>query len=294
VTSGGAVSGNLNLGGQTVPFSGKFNLGGAADIISKSVHGIPALTLTLQLDFAGQSVSGAISNGMFSAELNGYRNVFSSLNKSNPFEGQYTLVIPGTNDSAVGPFGNSYGTVKVSSSGIVTLAGSLADGTAISQSSVVSQEGYWPLYVNLYGGKGSLWGWNYFANQTLTAPLSLSWINATNSSKTAVYRSGFTNQEVTLSGGLYLSSQTLPSGLAVTLEDSNFTLMIPNLPENTNKLTLKTNKTTGLISGSFANPADSKQMIKVSGVILQGQTKAQGYFLGTNQSGSFLLESPQN
>ena len=50
--------------------------------------------------------------------------------------------------------------------GTITLAGSLADGTAISQSSVVSQDGYWPLYVNLYGGKGSLWGWNYFTNNT--------------------------------------------------------------------------------------------------------------------------------
>ena len=69
-----------------------------------------------------------------------------------------------------------------------------------------------------------------------------------------------------------------------------FTLTIPNLSENTNKLTLKTNKTTGVISGSFANPDDPKQTIKFNGVILQGQTNAQGYFLGTNQSGTFTLD----
>jgi hypothetical protein len=82
--------------------------------------------------------------------------------------------------------------------------------------------------------------------------------------------------------------------LAVTLQETNpsFTITITNLIGNTNKLTLKTNKTTGVISGSFANPANSKQLIKVNGVILQNQTNAQGYFLATNQSGIFLLQSP--
>jgi hypothetical protein len=290
VTSSGAVSGNLDLGGQNVTLSGKFDIGGAAEIVSKPVHGIPSLITTLQLDFAGQSVSGTVSNSAFTAELSGYQDAFSSSDKATEFEGQYTLVIPGTNNPTVGPFGTSYGTVKVDDLGNVTLAGSLADGTAISQSSVVSQDGYWPLYVSLYGGKGSLWGWNYFASYNITAPSGLSWINATNSSKTAVYRSGFTNQQATLTGWSYLPGQTLPPGLAVTLQDSNFTIIITNLSENTNKLMLKTNKTTGVISGSFANPENPKQTIKINGVILQGQTNAQGYFLGTNQSGTFTLD----
>ena len=290
VTSGGAVSGNLALGGQTVPLSGKFDLDGTRKIVSTRPHGEPSLTTTLQLDFADQSVSGTVSDGSFTAELNGDRDVFSSSDQATGFEGQYTLIIPGTNDPNLGPFGTSYGTVKVDDLGNITLAGSLADGTGISQSSVVSKDGYWPLYVNLYGGKGSLWGWNYFINNNITNASVLSWINATNSSKTAVYRSGFTNQEATLTGWFYLPGQTLPPGLAVTLEDSNFTLTIPNLSENTNKLTLKTNKTTGVISGSFANPDNSTQTIKFNGVILQGQTNAQGYFLGTNQSGTFTLD----
>jgi hypothetical protein len=56
---------------------------------------------------------------------------------------------------------------------------------------------------------------------------------------------------------------------------------------------LKTNKTTGVISGSFANPDEPQKTIKVNGVILQGQTNAAGYFLGTNQSsGAFTLGLP--
>jgi hypothetical protein len=289
LTSSGAVSGRLDLGGQTVPFSGKFDLGGAAEMAPKSE---PSLTLTPQLDFANQSVSGTLSNSAFTAELTGNRDVFTSSDKATGFEGQYTLIIPGANDPAVGPYGVSYATVKVGPLGTITLAGSLADGTPISQSSVVSQDGYWPFYLNLYGGKGSLWGWNLFTNQTLTNAVPLSWINQTNSSKTAVYRSGFTNQQATLTGGLYLSGETLPSGLAVTLQDSNFAITVTNLSENTNKLTLRTNKTTGVISGSFANPDEPKQTIKINGVILAGQTNAQGYFLGTKQSGAFTLGPP--
>jgi hypothetical protein len=44
------------------------------------------------------------------------------------------------------------------------------------------------------------------------------------------------------------------------------------------------------ITGSFANPTEPQKTIKFNGVILQGQTNAQGYFLGTNQSGTFTLE----
>jgi hypothetical protein len=291
VTSSGVVSGNLDLGGQSVGLSGKFGSDGAANIVSKRSHGEPSLTTTLQLDFTDQSVIGTVSDGTFTAALNGNLDVFNGSDNAAEFEGQYTLVIPGTNDPTIGPFGASYGTVKVSSSGAITFAGNLADGTAISQSSAVSQDGSWPMYVGLYGGKGSLWSWNYIANNTITAYPSLSWINATNSSKTAVYRSGFTNQNATLMGGIYTPSQTLPQGLAVTLKDGNFTITITNLSENTNNLTLKTNKTTGVISGSFAYPTDPKKTIKINGVILQGQTNTQGYFLETNQSGAFLLEN---
>src|SRR6202012_2737377 len=128
---------------------------------------------------------GTVSNGSFVAELDGDRDVFTGANKATQFEGQYTLALEGTNDPAVGPFGVSYGSAKVSATGGIVLAGSLADGTALSQSSEVSKDGRWPLYVSLYGGKGSVWGWNVISNGSITPISSVSWINATNSSKTA-------------------------------------------------------------------------------------------------------------
>jgi uncharacterized repeat protein (TIGR03803 family) len=294
ISDRGTVSGALSLGGHAVPLSGKFGLDGAVSITSKTIYDEFLLTTTIQLDVTNQSVSGTVSDGFFYATLNGNREVFSRTNTATGFEGQYTWVIPGTNLPTVGPFGTSYGTAKVDAMGHITLTGSLADGTAISQSSVVSKDGNWPLYVNLYGRKGSLWGWVNFTNQTLTASPSISWINTTNSARAALYRSGFADQSATLTGGPYLPGQALPAGLAVTLQGGNLpsTITVTNLAENTNKLVLKTNQKTGVISGSFANPDDPKQIVRVNGVILQRQTNAEGYFLGTSQSGAFTLGPP--
>ena len=283
MNSKGSATGTLVWDGQSVPFSAKFNYDGTADAHPRLIRGIPALGMTLQLNSADQSVNGIVSNSDFTAESIGDHNVFGASNKATNFEGRYTLAIPGTDDPNLGPFGTSYGAVKVSSSGVVTLAGSLADGTAISQSSMVSQDGYWPLYVNLYGGKGSLWGWVLITNQTITAPAGLSWIKATNSAMKTVYHSGFTNQQATLTGGAFTLEQPWPLELAVSLEEINGSL-------NPRGLTLKTNVATGVISGSFIDPANAGHTVKVNGVVLQGQRNAQGYFLEPDQSGLFMLE----
>lgn len=304
LTKTGAVNGKLLIGSRTTTLTGQFEADGSAVITSTPPGGTTWKT-TLQLDAANHAVTGTVSNGGFVAQLTGYQNVFSSQHPT-PNAGAYTLIIPGVSDPATGPGGVSYGTVTVSSSGVVTFAGNLADGTLASQSSAVSASGFWPLYINLYGGAGSLWGWNYFSNKTVTAAPALSWINETNSSKTAAYRAGFTNQNVALTGSSYDSSVTLPTGPAVAILEGTLASPITNAltiaaqnkislanPTNeTDHLTLTVNKKTGVISGSFANPANSKQTIKVNGVILQDQTNASGYFLNNGQSGVFTL-TPQ-
>jgi hypothetical protein len=306
LTTTGVLSGDLFLGPQVLPLNGKFDVAGAAKVQSNR-RGETPLTTTLQLDLTNQTVTGTVSDGSFVATLEGDQSVFSATQKATAFEGQYTLIIPGASNSTIGPFGVSYGTVTVSPQGTVALGGSLADGTAVSQTSVISKNGYWPLYLSLYGGKGSLWGWNLFTNHIVSNAVALSWINQTNSSRTALYRSGFTNPATTLSGGLYLPALVLPKDLTATLEGGNLALAITNgvtisasdkialtnVVDETNKLLLRIQRSTGVISGSFANPAKPKQTISVSGVILQDSTNAQGYFLGSNESGIFTLDPPE-
>jgi hypothetical protein len=45
-----------------------------------------------------------------------------------------------------------------------------------------------------------------------------------------------------------------------------------------------------VISGSFTNAASPHKTFTINGVVVQSLTNAQGYFLGTNGSGFFLLE----
>jgi len=308
LTTGGALSGNLRLSSQTVRLIGKFSGDGSAQITSKR-HNASFLVTTLQLDFANQAVAGTVSNldGSFVAQLTGYQNVFSSHNKATNYAGRYTLTIPGTTNPAIGPYGSSYGTVLVEPSGTVSFAGSLADGTPVSQSSVVSQGGYWPLYLSLYGGMGSLWSWNYFTNSTngtvISSPSYASWINATNSSKTASYRSGFTNQKATVTGGFYnpadqpllvLTSGEMifaGGGLPYTISNQAMTAASDKIifTSATNSLTLTINPTTGVVKGNFRNPSNPAKTTKLNGVLQPGQGNATGYFPGINQSGTFTL-----
>jgi hypothetical protein len=251
-------------------------------------------------------VQGTVTDGSFVAILNGDQAVFNSAHKATNYQGRYTLVIPGVSDSTIGPFGTSYGTVTVDASGNIAFVGSLADGTSVSQSSGVSKDGNWPFYVPLYNGAGSVWGTNYFTNQTIVSAPTLSWINATNSAKTAVYRSGFTNQEAALIGSFYTSTNKPLLSLTnfhVTLESvnppisitnqiswaSNNTIAVPRLAENTNGLTLTNAAATGTISGSFLNPTNARQRINFNGVLMQDRTNAAGYFLGPNQSGALFI-----
>ena len=301
-----SLSGKLTVGSSTPSLTGQFDPSGAATLITAR-KGESSLITKLQLDFAGQMITGSVTDGSFVAQIIADAQFFTSSLKATNYEGQYTFIIPGTNDPTVGPSGTSSGTVTVSSSGAVTFSVSLADGTtsAANPSSVVSKDGYWPFYLPLYNGAGSLWSWTCFTNGAMMSAPNASWINATNSSKSALYRAGFTNQSALIIGSAY-SPTNKPllalSNAQVILEGGNLPFTITNLitlasndtitvtnAGDTNKLTLTISKSTGAITGTFANPSKPSQSIAISGVLMQNETNAQGYFSGTNQSGTFML-----
>ena len=308
----GTFSGHLYLGSNTVSLSGKIDVSGFVQTNS-TVKGGKPLTTRLQLDVAHQAVSGSVSNGSFVAPLDGDRNVFGPNHPAADYAGQYTWIIDGTNDALFGPYGTSYGTLTVSNSGGLSLAGKLADGTTVSQSSAVSKDGRWPLYLPSSNPNESIFGWNYFSNQTLIAPSLVNWINVTNKAKSALYPAGFTNPGASLVASLYTATNKplleltgaqvilegggLPFAITNQIEwASNNTITAPtNIAGNTKGLKLTITATgakTGLITGTFQNPTNKNQTITINGVLLQNQTNARGFFPGTNQSGSFLLENP--
>jgi hypothetical protein len=305
LTKTGGVSAKLRIGAQTISLTGKLNADGFGQLTSKA-RGAAALTATVQMDFAAQSFSGIVSNnaaGGVISDLNGYKEIYSARNPTTNYTGRYSLIIPGATNPATGPYGSSFGAAQVKTSGILTFTGSLADGTPVSQSSAVLAGGYWPLYLPLYSGKGSLLSWIFLTNGALSSSPYASWINPTNLNKNAFYRSGFTNQDAIISGGalvpenqplLYLTNAVLvlgggglPAIVTNQLTESSFQKVIFTDAANTMSFTL--NPTTGLIYGVLRNAAISPLPVTVNGIL--GPTNAAGYFEGVGVSGAFTLKS---
>ena len=317
LTRSGTFTGKIRTSGNTytLPTTTKFDVGGQVQFTVPTKQNI--LTFNLQLDItnpASEQITGTVSDGNWTAELTADRAVFSaSSNKAINYEGRYTLAIAGSDDAAASPGGFGCATLSISSAGLLTMSGNLADGKAMSQSVSVSKDGRWPFYASYAappaGNGGAVFSWITFSNLPASAlGGTMYWFRPAGKAP-AVYQSGFTNLMVPVIGSAYNPTDmpllALTSG-QVTLDGGNLPVAITNqitlaanniitlttASENSDKLDLTINKTNGAITGTFANPSHPGQTVKIRGVLLQNQTNAVGYFLGTNQSGAFLFENP--
>ena len=299
----GAYSAAFKIGTNTLSFSGQFDLSGSA---SKSINDVQ---VNLNLDLAGaEKLAGTVGTADFTADLRANRSVFNALtNPATQFKGAYTLIIPGGADPAASPAGYGFGAVTVGAGGTVTLSGALADGNTLSQSTAVSRDGEWPLYMSLYGGQGSVWAWLDFDTNQPIFQISgwLSWIKPPRNGA-AYYPPGFTNfvtalgsrytgpinattRVIALTNGIVIfdgGNLTAPFTNVVTLTSTN--RVINGSP---NSLSLSLTRSNGLFSGSVKVPGTTRTNT-FKGVLIQGLDSGYGYFLGTNQSGSVFFGAP--
>jgi hypothetical protein len=306
-TASGAYSGYLLRAGQTNAFTGQFAVDGTASkLVPRAGTNALALSLTLGLTPGTNLITGTVSDSHWVAPLTAYRSVFNTTNNRAPYMGKYTLTVPGsTNDDGTFPFGLGYGAVTVDAAGNVVLSGSLADGTPVSQSTTVSQNGWWPLYSWLYGGKGSVFSWVSFVTN---APPSgqFSWIKpALPVASTKFYPQGFTNlvmaevahyvaptnattRVIDLTNGVLSfegGNLLAPFSNNVVLTANN---LVTNAPSSTNKLTFSLTVASGVFSGTVAVPG-TRTTNTFKGTMNQEEEEGYGYFLGTNRSGRVLL-----
>jgi hypothetical protein len=296
-------TGYLLCEGNSNVFSGRFNITNNTAVINAYAY-----TLNLSLDTSAawtESITGSVTNSTENwnvpllAYLAGY-----STNIPTILAGAYTMTLPGFENPADGPAGNSIFDLSVSAGGTVTWNGSLADDTAVSGTGELSSTGYYPLYAPLYdnGAGGSLIGWLSFtgnSQSSLSTNSALTWFDL--SGYTGLYTGGFTNQAVavaavyddTLSDLLSFSSGTViltGGNLAAPITNSvviNNNLIIVD-PAATNGLSLYMNSTNGEVMGSFITSGSVTN--NIDSVILQNSTNVvNGYFLGASQGGSFIL-----
>jgi acid phosphatase len=303
----GAYSGKLLMNGKSFPVSGTLGAYGfGGNIVFRPGTNPLALSLSLDLTNGTGEIIGTVSeetpsNAVWTANLIADRVVFDARNHPSPQTGKYTLIIPVDTNSAAGPGGDGLGTVTVSAAGAVSFSGTLADGTRVTQKTTLSKDGYWPFYVPLYKGKGSLISWVTFTNETDTDfDGRFNWFKQTQTAK--YYPGGFTNEAI-IAGSRFVPPVATNLVINITngivgFTNGNLTADFTNhvmldakgkvLNQGTNKLSLTISKSSGTFSGSVMPPGGGKA-VSFKGALLQKQNVGSGFFLGTNASGRVSL-----
>lgn len=325
VSDQGSFSMKVMFNGTTVPIAGQFNstlraepTPGFLNISTYSFRGIT--DIPLQFDFSTiteptrediltgyvtnrfivLSTNVLITNHLSLATLVADRAPTFTGTNTSPYAGKYTMTFPSDGNSG-SPYGDGYGIVTVSPQGMVTLAASLADGSKVTQKVQLSKNGDWPLYLSPSKTNAALISWVNFTNEPTSDFSGLfNWFKYRHTTK--YYGDGFTN-EATIVGSRFLrpdsTNQTLfltnaivsfTNGNLVT-DFTNHVGIAPNgkvTNQGSNKLSLSISSGNGLMSGSVTPPAGGKS-VSFKGVVIQKQTNAAGYFLGTNQSGRVQL-----
>jgi hypothetical protein len=304
----GRYTADISLAGGHYQFTGGFDLTGnsQASLTGPSRELVTvSLQVNLNLNPPDNQITGLVSADGWQSELTADRAVFNGTTaKATNYAARYTLIIPpgpGAPQSAPGGYGVA--TINNNLAGMAILAGSLGDGTAINQTVPISANGLIPVYVSRDTGEELLLGWITFTNvppQTLFG--SLNWIKVAGASKT-LYPGGFTNETPVVGsiyqpGGLTLTNGTLTlSGAAqatnlvytnVTVSDGKLSFSGADNP--TNQLSAAFTASTGAMTLTF-RPIGARANVTAHGVMLQmSDTNAAGWFLGTNESGYFLLQ----
>lgn len=239
---------------------------------------------------------GTISGGAWSAEIFANEAAFDAANPCTN-AGNYTLAIPGDPGNDSKPAGCSYGTLKVDKKGALKFAGSLADGTPITESTALSKAGEWPCYIPLYRGQGSLVSWIIFTNQPETDLTGLlSWIKP-NSAGAKYYSGGFTD-EVLTAGSKYIPRTTGVGALgwingAVAFTAGNLAQPFTNsvaftgsnkaLNTGGTKMSLNLVLGSGLFKGTVEAPGTTGSA-PFQGIVFQKTRTGTGVFLGANEA----------
>ncbi len=178
LTATGTFTGTLKMDGFSLAISGLFNNAGEARfgatrastlLVERS--GKPAFELSqVRWDSAANTISGVIKQYLRTtvtaqSDFLLDRAAFSAAIPVNPATytaagGKYTVIIPSEQQSNVltsvdFPQGTGIGLITITPAGVVSLAGTLADGTTVTASAPLSMGLNSPLFVQLYATKGS-------------------------------------------------------------------------------------------------------------------------------------------
>ncbi|MFO1476986.1 MAG: hypothetical protein U1F98_10090 [Verrucomicrobiota bacterium] len=289
----GKFSGSLQIGSSKFSFNGQFDSGGYSTVT------VPKSSITLALIAGSDQITGFVDGSGWQAVLVANQAVYSSKNPA-PFAGKYTLILPGSGNAAITtqPYGDSYATINVDSSGKASLNASLADGVTVSENTSAAGSGLWPLYLPEPKNQGQVLGWLSFQSTgAQDVGGNFSWIRVENVTakfypdgfelNSAAIGSKYNSKLAPVTGttntGIVLGGGNLSAPIAFdVMVKSNNTAITPQGSK------LSINAGNGTFSGSTQDPATHKQ-VQFKGAILQLQGFGSGFSLGTNQSARVVL-----
>ncbi len=239
VSSSGGLSGSVSMGSEVRSFRGVWeSLPGpnlTAEIAIGRGRGVTPWVLQMELDAETGRVTGHVCEN--EVELAGVEAWQSDWNaRSLPadgFKGGYTIGLQSpevTNaaDSEIFiPEGVGYAALTVTTGGVVSWVGRLAEGTTLTRSLRLGREGQISLHGLLFSGTGSVQGWVTIRPDLVTPSQSevdgeLNWVkNAQENSRSTNYREGFPLHTLTVTGGAYVANRPVMEQLG--LED-----VVPN------------------------------------------------------------------
>jgi hypothetical protein len=279
----GTFTGKLQLGSHTYSFTKSFDQSGNCTV-SISGKNLPTLTLTLQL-INNDEIVGQVSGDGWTAQLLALRAV-SNASSFGAVKHSLVLSVNADTNSSTTASGDSYGTMTLNKNGNIQWTGVLPDGGKVSEKSVLSKDGVWPLYSSLYGGNGALIGWLQLSNTTSDIGGSTVWVLP--AAQNALYPNGLTNElnasgsEITSSVGASQKTLIL-SGSALSAPITNsVTISGKTGQSGNNTLTLSVDVKNGLFNGSVVDP-NSGQKLSFQGALLEKSGIGGGFFLNANK-----------
>jgi uncharacterized delta-60 repeat protein len=310
-TGKGTYTGKIISGAVTRAFAGSLIITLADPLHPRCLVTLPragttALTLDVVLDGTANRFGGTLTDGAATLPVAAWRNVWSAANKASAFRTLHTFCLEQSNPDAGLPWGHGYGSFTVAeNTGVMTVAGRLADGNAVTTATFVGPQGEVILYQSLYGGRGSFHGVLTVTAGATPADNTLAgggiWFKLPSLpvSTETVFRAGFAPTAIGIDGAAYATPAPgavvlgLPNvgdnaRLSFTgggLEDEvkefsmDFSLLNPSATgltsiatfpaANPNRVSLKVNSATGIFTGAFTLLDATPTLNRT--VLLQGQ-----------------------
>jgi len=213
----GGLTGSLKLGKMTYPLMGSLSVPALTGSIAVPRVGMPAITVAFTINAAAGTVAGTVTDGLSTVPFSARQ----AEKVPGTLVGNYTTALqldPNDQGDVTAPQGHSFGGFKVTATGAVTGAITLADKTVVTLAGPIEKGGNLTIFKLLYSNAGSFLA---VLNIDSTDSFNLvdsevSWLKLAEptASKGRLYKAGFGPLELTTIGRKYVIPA---SGIALNL-----------------------------------------------------------------------------